>query len=83
LTKDVERSDPFQRTTDVEMKLPPLTVRTKSGPPAVTEVGLTPVTLGIGFAVVIVNVTEFEFPPPGVGVKTVTEALPALMMSLA
>src|SRR5213594_3310464 len=82
LTKVVERSAPFQRTTDVEMKLLPLTVSVKPAPPAMAEVGLMLVMLGTGFAAVIVNVTEFEVPPPGDGLKTVTAALPALAMSL-
>jgi hypothetical protein len=75
--------EPFQRTTEVEMKLAPLTVSVNPAPPAVAEVGLMLVMFGTGFAAVIVNVTEFEVPPPGDGLKTVTAALPALAMSLA
>ena len=83
LTNVVERFEPFQRTMDVEMKLLPLTVSVKPVPPAVAEVGLMLVMLGTGFAAAIVNATEFEVPPPGDGLKTVTAALPELTMSLA
>ena len=83
LTKEVERSDPFQRTTDEEMKLLPLTVRTKAGPPAVTDDGLMLVMFGTGFAALMVNAIEFEVPPPGDGLKTVIVALPPLAMSPA
>ena len=83
LPKVVERFEPFQRTTDEEMKLLPFTVRVKAAPLAAAEVGVMPVTFGTGFAAVIVNVTEFEIPPPGDGLKTVKAALPALPMSPA
>jgi hypothetical protein len=83
LTKVVARSDPFQRTTDAETKLPPFTVSVKAAPPAVAEVGLRLLMFGTGFAAVIVNVTEFDEPPPGDGLNTVIVALPALAMSLA
>jgi hypothetical protein len=33
--------------------------------------------------VVMVKVNEFELPPPGAGLKTVIEAVPAFAMSLA
>src|SRR5206468_2222014 len=81
--KVVGRSAPFQRTTDVEMKLLPFTVSVKAAPPAVAEVGLMVVIAGTGFAAVIANVTEFEIPPPGDGLKTVTAALPGPAMSPA
>jgi hypothetical protein len=83
LAKVVGRLDPFQRTTDDEMKLLPLTVSIKAGPPAVTDEGLMPVMAGTGFEAVIVNAIEFDAPPPGDGLKTVIVALPALAMSLA
>jgi hypothetical protein len=83
LPKVVGRFEPFQRTTDVETKLPPFTVSEKAAPPAAAEAGLMPVMFGTGFAAVIVNVTGFEIPPPGSGLKTVIVALPAPAMSLA
>src|SRR5256884_6462045 len=42
-------SFPFQRTTDVEMKPVPLTVRVKVAPPAVAPVGEIEVMAGTGF----------------------------------
>src|SRR5437867_8648753 len=65
------------------MKLPPFTVRVKAAPPAVAEAGLIPLILGTGFAAVTVKATEFETPPPGDGLKTVTGKLPGLAMSPA
>jgi hypothetical protein len=43
----VARSAPFQRTTDSAVKLLPLTVRVKAGPPARAEVGLMLEILGV------------------------------------
>jgi hypothetical protein len=83
LTKVVGRSAPFQRTTDVEMKLLPFTVSVKAAPPAIADVGLMLVMLGTGFAAVIVNVTELEVPPPGDGLKTVMSAVPGSLIRLA
>jgi hypothetical protein len=41
------------------------------------------VTFGGGEAALIVKFNEFDVPPPGPGLITVTEAEPALAMSLA
>jgi hypothetical protein len=48
-TKVVVRGEPFQRTTEEEVKLEPVTVRVKAAEPAKAEVGLTAVTEGAGF----------------------------------
>jgi hypothetical protein len=40
-------------------------------------------SVGTGFVAVMVNVLTTEVPPPGVGLKTVTEALPVAATSLA
>ena len=77
----VGRSDPFQRTTDPLTKFEPLTVRVKAGPPAVAEAGLMLASTGAGL--MIAKATSFELPPPGAGLKTVTEAEPAPATSLA
>ena len=74
---------PFQRTTELEMKLVPFTVRAKSGPPAVAEEGLKLVVVGTGLGAMIVKLWALEVPPPGVGLKTVTLAVPAEAMSEA
>ncbi len=46
-TKVVVRLDPFHCTTDVEVKLVPLTVRVNAAPPATAELGLMLVTVGV------------------------------------
>jgi hypothetical protein len=75
----VVRLEPFQRTTEVGTKLVPVTVRLKLGPPAVADVGFSPVVAGKGL--LMVKVRAPEVPPPGVGLKTRTEAVPAVAMS--
>lgn len=47
-TKEVVRSAPFHRTTEVPTKLVPLTVSVNASPPAVAEVGLIEVVVGAG-----------------------------------
>ena len=78
------RLDPFQRTVDELTKLVPLTVSVKAAPPAVAEEGLRLVIVGTGLSDgLIVKVIPFEVPPPGVGLKTVTVAVPAVAISAA
>ena len=48
LTYVVVRFEPFHRTTELPMKFVPLTVSVKADPPAVAEVGLSPVMVGTG-----------------------------------
>ena len=80
----VVRLDPFHCTTEPLMKLLPLTVRVKAEPPAVADEGLMLVVAGTGLAAAfIVKVWAFEVPPPGAGLNTVTEAVPAVAMSAA
>jgi hypothetical protein len=67
---------------DEVMKLVPVTVRVKADPPAVAELGEMVVMAGTGlYAAVLVKVWAEEVPPPGVGLKTVTLAVPAAAMS--
>lgn len=73
------RDDPFQSTTEPDTKSAPFTVNVKSGLPAAIEAGLNDVVVGAGFR--IVKVCEPDVPPPGAGVVTVTEAVPAIVMS--
>src|SRR5437667_291784 len=77
----VVRSAPFQRTTDEPMKLLPVTLSVNAAPPATTVLGDREVSVGLGFGAVIVNVCALEAPPPGVGVNTVTDAVPPAAMS--
>ena len=72
-------AEPFQLTTDDELKFVPFTVRVNPLPPAVFDVGLMDGVVGTGFF--IVKVWEFEVPPPGVELTTVTAAVPAIVMS--
>ena len=56
----------------------------KTEPPAVAEEGLRLVVVGTGLSgTLIVKVCALEVPPPGVGLKTVTLAVPAAAMSAA
>ena len=77
-------SAPFHRTLDPETKLEPVTVRVKAGPPAVPELGEVEVRVGTGLlTAVMVKVCAPDVPPPGVGLKTVTVAVPAEAISVA
>ena len=50
-------------------------------PPTVAEVGLNVVVVGTGLF--IVNVNPDDVPPPGVGLNTVTVAVPAVAIFAA
>ena len=63
------------------MKLPPFTVKVNAALPAVTLVGVILVRVGCGL--LTARVTAADVPPPGAGVKTVTDRLPVEAMSLA
>jgi len=73
----VGRFAPFQRTTEVEVKLLPVTISTNPGLPASAVFGfrLTSVGAGGGGAV-MVNGNGFETSPPGL--RTVTFAVPGV-----
>jgi len=75
-TNVVVRGEPFQLTVEVETKLVPFTVNVNPPLPAVVELGLIEVVVGTGL--LIVNVTELDVPPPGLGFTTVTDAVPAV-----
>jgi hypothetical protein len=80
-TNVVVRFDPFHRTTEPTTKPLPLTVSVNAGPPAPAVAGLKLVVVGTGL--LIVKVRPLEVPPPGAGLNTVTEAVPAIAMSAA
>jgi hypothetical protein len=62
-TNVVERAVPFQATLDEEMKLVPDAVMVTAADPAAAEFGLTDVSAGAGFWVLV---PEAPFPPqPG------------------
>ena len=75
----VVRADPFQFTTEPETKFEPFTVSVKAGPPAVALLGEIELIAGTGL--LMVNVFAFDVPPPGRAFTTVTETVPALLMS--
>ena len=81
LTKVVVRGLPFQLTTELATKPVPFTVSTKLAPPTAVDEGLSVVIVGTGLPV-IVNVAELDVPPPGVGLNTVTLAVPADAISV-
>ena len=51
--------------------------------PLPTAAVLGEIELTVGTGLLIVSVLAADVPPPGVGVKTVTEALPAVAISAA
>ena len=63
-------------TTEPETKFVPVTVKVNEPLPAATQVGLSELVVGPGL--LIVNVIELEVPPPGAGLTTVTDAVPAV-----
>src|SRR2546422_870635 len=66
------------------MKPLPLTVRMKDLTRAAAGEGVMLVMGGAGFTgTVMVKLSALEVPPPGAGLKTVTEATPVLAMSAA
>ena len=79
LANVVVRGDPFQFTTEPETKLEPFTVRVKAGPPAVALLGEIELIAGTGL--LTVNVIALDVPPPGGAFTTVTETVPAVLMS--
>src|SRR5437867_9614335 len=79
----VARWLPFHCTMDELMKFVPVAVRVNPAPPATTLLGDREVSVGLGFGAVIMNVCGLEVPPPGAGLRTVTEAVPAVAMSAA
>ena len=84
LTKVVARAAPFHSTTEPPTKPLPFTVSANAAAPAFTPVGDSEVTAGSGLALaVMVNVSVPEVPPTGAGVKTVTDAVPAVARSAA
>jgi hypothetical protein len=83
LTNVVTRGVPPKFTTDVIRKLVPFTVNVNAPEPAITFVGESVVTVGTGFgAALILKFTEFDVPPPGVGLVTVIAGVPTLVTSV-
>ena len=81
LTNVVVRLLPFQRTTDEATKLVPVAVSVNAPLPTAAVLGEIEVAVGTGL--LMVNVLAADVPPPGVGVNTVTDAVPAVAISAA
>jgi hypothetical protein len=77
----VVRGDPFQFTTEPVTKFDPFTVSVKAGPPCVALLGESELIAGTGL--LMVKVIAFDVPPPGAAFTTVTEAVPAVLISNA
>src|ERR1700722_15006759 len=65
------------------MKSLPLTVTVTAVLPAAALAGASELMEGTGLTAVMAKVAAFEVPPPGVGLTTVTPALPAFVRSKA
>src|SRR5262249_8510478 len=84
LPNAVVRFELFQRTVAPLTNPLPFTVRVKAAAPAVALVGDSEEIVGTGLlGAEMVKVALPEVPPPGVGLKTVTIALPAAEPSAA
>jgi hypothetical protein len=77
----VVRLTPFHLTTEVDEKFVPVTVSVKAEPPAGAQAGLRLVMVRGGMR--IENVSAFEAPPPGAGLKTVIGTDPTAVILLA
>ena len=74
----------FHLTTDEEIKLLPVSANVNEELPFAADEGLIERATGTGLLLeVIVNVSPEDVPPPGVGLKTVTVAVPADAMFAA
>jgi hypothetical protein len=80
-TNVVARAEPLKFTTDEARNPVPFTVSVNAPEPMIALVGAIVVTVGAGLFTL--NVTEFDVPPPGVGLVTVTGGVPVLAMSVA
>ena len=80
LTKVVASAEPFQLMVEEAMKFVPFTVRLNAAAPVVTLAGEREVVVGTGFEGMgsMVKTEMLELPPPGVPLKTVILADPAL-----
>lgn len=75
LTKVVGKSVPFHRATELLINAEPFNVNVKAEEPAVAEFGAKVTSTGTGTVMVKVSTLE-DTPPPGMGVETVTAAMP-------
>jgi hypothetical protein len=83
LTNVVVRVVPPNVTNEAETKFVPLTVSVKAAPPATALSGEIVVIVGRELPPLMVKFTGLEVPPPGVGLVTVTDAVPADLIAAA
>jgi hypothetical protein len=81
LTNVVALALPLKLTTEVDRKFVPFTVNVNAPEPVVALVGDSVVIVGTGLFTL--KFTEFDVPPPGVGLATVTGGVPAVTRSVA
>jgi hypothetical protein len=79
--KEVLSGVPFQLTTELLTKFVPVSVIPVATAPTVAELGAMDVSAGAGL--LIAKLCPVDVPPPGVGLKTVTEGVPELARSEA
>jgi len=72
---------PLMFTVELLTKFVPFTVRANAPEPAITVEGCSEAAVGVGL--LMVSVRALDVPPPGVGLVTVMEAVPAAAMSPA
>ena len=78
LTYVVGSTDPFQLMTELPIKPLPVTVKLKAAPPAVVFAGDNEVKIGNGLLeLLMMKLKVLLIPPPGAGLKTVMDAVPA------
>jgi hypothetical protein len=75
----VANAVPFHPICEEETKFKPVTDNVNPAPPALAEVGESPVTLGDGLPTV--KLSAVDVPPPGAGLTTVTLNEPAVFRS--
>src|SRR5579864_316420 len=74
----VGRSFPFQRTTELGVEFIAITARVKVCAPTGAQLGSRELIVGIGFVpLLMAKFSILDVPPPGVGLATVTDAVPA------
>jgi hypothetical protein len=81
LTNVVLRLEPFTRTTEPETKLLPLRISVNAALPALTLDGEILESEGNGLLIASANAPDV--PPPGAGLTTVIERVPAVAVSPA
>src|SRR5690349_7645915 len=74
----VGRSVPFQRISEPGTKLVPVTAKVKVCAPTGAQLGSRELIVGMGFVpLLMAKFSILDVPPPGAGLATVTDAVPA------